>query len=215
MTWTEQVENASEPIFQKIIQSPFIVELIKGTLQPEKFIFYLEQDNLYLFENSKVLATIASKSNDIELTQHYYEFAELALLGETQMHNDFFITYGKNETIIMQPATHHYVHFLKSTVAFNSLEVAVAATLPCFCLYQKVGKYIAQQPALINNPFQSWIDLYASNTFDEPTQQAKNIANKLAENSNEAIKQQMTNAYLTAAHLEFEFWQSAYDMKQW
>ena len=42
----------------------------------------------------------------------------------------------------MQPVCHHYVHFLKSTAALDAVEIAMAAVLPCFWIYQKVGDYI-------------------------------------------------------------------------
>lgn len=54
MKWSEQTWIKSLPVYHKILDLPFITELINGTLAKEKFLFYIQQDAIYLGEFGKV-----------------------------------------------------------------------------------------------------------------------------------------------------------------
>ena len=47
-SFSEQLKNESEPIWQRIFDRPFLKEIKEGTLPEETFRFYLLQDYLYL-----------------------------------------------------------------------------------------------------------------------------------------------------------------------
>ncbi|WP_277422262.1 hypothetical protein [Brachyspira hampsonii] len=64
MKFSEIVWKKNEGLYKKIIDMPFNKELMEGTLDKEKFAYYIEQDSLYLKYYSKVLATISSKINN-------------------------------------------------------------------------------------------------------------------------------------------------------
>lgn len=91
----------------------------------------------------------------------------------------------------------------------------MAAVLPCFWIYKKVGDYIYQNQQLVNNPYQKWIDTYAGEEFGELTQRAIEITDNIARQSTEKQQQAMTEAFITASRLEYEFWNSAYLLKTW
>lgn len=73
--WSQEAWNASENIYNTILQLPFIKELADGTLPMEKFLHYIRQDNLYLDDYSRVLAHIASRLGNIDDVATFLEFA--------------------------------------------------------------------------------------------------------------------------------------------
>ncbi|WP_461532893.1 thiaminase II [Sinomicrobium sp.] len=215
MNWSEKVWNSTERIYNDIINMSFIEELSNGTLDKSKFHFYIGQDALYLEHFGKALALIGSKLHNKADALAYMRFAESTIVVENALHESFFKEMGIPDQNILQPACHHYIHFLRSTVAFEPVEVAMAATLPCFWIYKKVGDYILSLPQTPNNDYQSWIDTYGGDDFATAVKTAIEICDRAAENTTPEIRTRMNEAYATASQLEFQFWQAAYDLKVW
>lgn len=215
MKWSEQTWQTIEHHYQSILEMPFIKELSDGTLPQEKFRFYMAQDSLYLEHFGRTLSLIAAKIPDLQDVLSFMRFAENAIIVENALHESYFIDFGVTEKGILEPACHHYIHFLRSTAALESVEIAVAAVLPCFWIYREVGDYIYNNQNAINNPYQKWIDTYGGDEFSVAVDQAIAICNRLAENSTEEVRKKMSEAFLMASRMEFHFWEAAYELKTW
>lgn len=215
MTWSELTWKQTEDRYQSILNMPFVAELSNGTLPKEKFKFYMAQDSLYLEHFGRALALIAARAHDITDTLNYLQYAETAIVVENALHESYFKDFGLTEKGTMQPACHHYVHFLKSTAALDSIEIGMAAVLPCFWIYKKVGDHIYNNLQTENNPYQRWIDTYGGEEFAEAVKQAIDICNKVAAETTPAIREKMTDAFITSSRMEYHFWEAAYDLKIW
>lgn len=215
MNWSNNAWEKIQPLYNKIVEMPFITELMDGTLPIEKFQFYMAQDSHYLEHFGRSLSIIASKIQNITDTLAFIRFAEGAIEVENALHESYFKTFNLSNKGAMQPACHHYVHTLKSTATLANVEVAVAAVLPCFWIYKEVGIYIYKNQTALDNPYQKWIDTYAGENFDILAQQAIAITDRLASNCTKAQQDMMTEAFITSSHLEFQFWDAAYHLKIW
>lgn len=215
MNWSNNAWEQIQPIYNKIVQMPFITELMDGSLPIEKFQFYMAQDSHYLEHFGRSLSIIASKIENIADSLTFIRFAEGAIVVENALHESYFKTFNLTTKGVMQPTCHHYVHSLKSTVTLANVEVAVAAVLPCFWIYKEIGNYIYKNQNALDNPYQKWIDTYAGEDFDILAQQAIAIADRLASNCTKAQQDLMTEAFITSSHLEFLFWDAAYHLRIW
>lgn len=215
MTWSELTWNQCEDRYQSILKMPFVVELANGTLPKEKFQFYMAQDSLYLEHFGRALALIAARANDISQTLKYLKYAETAIVVENILHESYFKDFGLTEKGEIQPACHHYIHFLKSTAALDSVEIAMASVLPCFWIYKKVGDYIYNHLRSENNPYQRWIDTYGGEEFADAVEQAINLCDGVASETTPAVREKMTEAFMTSSRMEYHFWEAAYDLKKW
>lgn len=215
MKWSEKTWQEIETIFNSIITMPFIDELSNGTLPIEKFEFYMAQDALYLEHFGRSLAFIGSKSYEIDDSLTYIKFAENAIIIERLLHESYIKDFKLKNNAIMQPACHHYTSYLKSTAAFDSVEVAMAATLPCFWIYKMVGDYILDNNISVNNPYQKWIDTYGGEEFNASVKVAIDLCDKVAENTTESIRNKMTEAFINSSLLEYDFWDAAYILRKW
>lgn len=215
MTWSELTWNQCENRYQSILEMPFVVELANGTLPKEKFQFYMAQDSLYLEHFGRALALIAARANDISQTLKYLKYAETAIVVENILHESYFKDFGLTEKGEIQPACHHYIHFLKSTAALDSVEIAMAAVLPCFWIYKKVGDHIYNHLHSENNPYQRWIDTYGGEEFADAVEQAINLCDEVASETTPAVREKMTEAFITSSRMEYHFWEAAYDLKKW
>lgn len=215
MKWSESTWQKTQPIYNKILELPFLQSLAEGSLAIEKFQFYIKQDSIYLEHFGRVLAMIGAKSNHIDHALTYMRFAENAIVVENALHESFFIDYNIQEKGLIQPICHHYVHYLKSLAGFEAVEITTAATLPCFWIYMKVGQHIVKHTKLENNPYEKWINTYANEDFEKGVQQALSICDTIAEETTDDIRNKMTEAFLMAAHFEHEFWRAADDTIIW
>ena len=60
MKWSEKAWQEILPIYNDIIQMPFITELANGTLDLEKFKYYMQQDAHYLEYFARTLAVFSA-----------------------------------------------------------------------------------------------------------------------------------------------------------
>lgn len=217
MNWTDQAWEAIQPIYHEILKMPFIEELKNGTLPLEKFQFYMLQDAKYLEHYGRALATLGSKAADNEMALDFFEFGKNALIVERALHEAYFKQFNlePNQEITIEPVCHHYIHFLKSTVAYDPIEVATAAILPCFWIYKEVGDHIYQNQNTENNPYKNWIETYSGEEFAEGVKKALQYSNYMAENSTEKGRKAMLEAFIAASRLEFNFWDAAYRNITW
>ncbi len=217
MNWTDHAWQSIQPLFQEILEMPFIQELKDGTLPLEKFQFYMLQDAKYLEHYGRALAALGSKAPDNKMALDFFEFGKNALVVESALHEAYFEQFGlqAHQEITIEPICHHYIHFLKSTVAFDPIEVATAAILPCFWIYKQVGDHILETQNSSNNPYKNWIDTYSGDEFAEGVKLAITYTDAMAENSTAEKRKLMLEAFKTASKLEFMFWDAAYKNTKW
>jgi thiaminase/transcriptional activator TenA len=217
MKWTNLAWDTITPLYQNILDMSFIRELQQGTLPLEKFQFYMLQDAKYLEHFGRVLAFLGSKCPDNTQALDFFEFGKDALIVEKALHESYFQDFGLTvqQHIPIEPVCHHYIHFLKSTAAFDSLEVAMAAVLPCFWIYKEVGDHIYSKQTITGNPYKKWIDTYSGDDFGESVRKATDYVDIMAEQTTEKIRKQMLDAFVTASRLEFQFWDAAYNLTKW
>ncbi|MCE2992678.1 MAG: thiaminase II [Alphaproteobacteria bacterium] len=201
-------------IIQPIKDHPFNTELASGTLDLDKFAYYIEQDTVYLRYFARSLSMIASKA-PLKFMQNFLSFSECALIAEQEVVHTFF-----RDTLNLQPtnklttATLAYTSFLLQSGILEPVEVAVAAVLPCFWVYNIVGKHIAQSSDIkIQNPYNRWIETYASPEFTESVERAISIFDELALSSSDQVCELMLDAFYKSTVLEWHFWNDAYNQE--
>jgi thiaminase (transcriptional activator TenA) len=165
MSWSEHAWKEATPIYNMILEMPYIQTLMEGTLEPEKFRFYIAQDARYLEQYARVLAIIGARMDRKDDVLQFIKFAEGAVVVESALHAGYFERLGIGEHPPMAPTCHHYTHYLLSIAATAPVEVALGAVLPCFWIYLAAGKHIFKHQNKNNNPYQTWIDTYAGDEF--------------------------------------------------
>lgn len=214
MKFTLQLWEETKWIYDKIIHLPFNQELVKGTLKKDRFIFYVQQDSLYLVDYCRVLSIIASKLYNTERILQFLKFAEDSIIVEKAMHEQFLSGYKEKKEIQKSPACFAYSNFLLSTAAFRSTEEAVASILPCFWIYREVGDYIYSN-AKAGNPYQEWIDTYTAEEFRIATDLAIEATDEMADQASNIIRLKMKDVFILSTRLEYIFWESAYKKERW
>jgi thiaminase/transcriptional activator TenA len=215
MRFTDELWRSIEGIYSAIVRHPFNTELAAGTLAHEKFVFYIQQDALYLLDFGKSLAIMAGRSTTPRRLLQFTHYAEQAVAVERALHESYFRLFGiEQPRTTPSPACFAYTNYLLATVSARSYEEGAAALLPCFWIYREVGNHILQH-AVAGNPYQKWIDTYASPEFAELVEHAIALVDECAQQSSETGRHLMRQAFITSSQLEWWFWDSAYRMEEW
>jgi len=212
--WYTTVRSKTEHIFQEITQHNFVQDLMQANLDRDIFGFYVNQDSLYLNEYKKALVTVGTKCYKDEDTQFFYEAATGIIEVENALHKEFLEEKYKNP--IPSPTCELYNSYLARIVHNESVEIGAAAVLPCFTIYKEVGDFIlANQTNQGSNPYQAWIDTYASDEFALAVEQAIAIVNTYALTASPANLEKMQEVFIKTSQLEWMFWDSAYAQEKW
>ncbi|WP_288378364.1 thiaminase II [uncultured Acinetobacter sp.] len=218
MSFTQLLWQKNTALYEQILNLPFNQELTAGTLAPEAFCHYVIQDAHYLLAYGRALAVAAAKAYDADDVMQFSEAAKIAIVVERSLHNDFMTAFNvSKETFESTPLTlacHHYTSFLTATAWSESYPVVLAALLPCFWIYAEVGRAIVSQ-SVPNNPYQAWIDTYAGEEFHTAVRNVIATVDKVAARCDADTLEKMHAAYTMGAKLEWLFWDSAYQQRQW
>lgn len=206
--------NEASGIYNRILELPFNKELTKGTLERDKFIYYMKQDALYLAEFGRALAVAGTRSGDNEAMKQLLGFAEGAVVVERALHEHYLDEFNAELDIPKSPTCEAYTGFLIRSATLDPYPVAMAALLPCFWVYREVGNHIHKN-AVHSNTYQQWIDTYTGEEFSNSVEQAIDLTELAAHQSTEVIREQMLAAYLKSTRLEWMFWDAAWRMEDW
>lgn len=213
--WSETAWREITPIFDRIIEHPFITELTAGTLARDKFIFYLKQDALYLAEFGRALTLIAAKCPKSEDMKTFLTFANDTMEVELALHRSFLGPQGLIADLAPSPACLLYTSFMHRQLLLTPVETAVATVLPCFWIYKEVGDYILSRETTPKNPYQSWISTYGGDEYGQAVKLAIAIADNMAEEATPAVVREMTEAFVVCSKMEWMFWDGAWQMESW
>jgi len=213
MTFSADTWARSAHIRRAIDDLPFVRGLADGSLDRERFTYYMAQDALYLADYGRVLATLAGQATDPDDLLFWAEDAKTTLVVERELHGAHVEDFA---AFTASPTCLAYTSYLQSLTTQGSYAVAVAGVLPCFWIYADVGDHLlAQAGPLEDHPYGDWIGMYSDPAFAESVEQAKAIADRCAAEASAATVERMHVAYETASKFEWMFWDAAWRQETW
>lgn len=203
-----------------IVEHPFNAELMGGTLERDRFAFYIVQDARYLVGFAKALASAAVRADHPEDAAFLAGSAQAALVEERSLHagyvEEFGLSAAEIEGIETSPSCLAYTSFLLASAHADPYPVLVAAILPCFWVYQHVGSVILEKTGgVVDHPYRRWIETYSDAEFAEAVLGARELADRLARDADEPVRARMLAAFTRATEYEWLFWNSAWTTEQW
>ncbi len=89
MNTTERLLIATKEIWAAYNEHPFVLGIQDGTLDQNKFRYYIIQDYLYLEEYAKVFALGIAKARSPETMQLFSRYVTLLTEGEMDIHRGY------------------------------------------------------------------------------------------------------------------------------
>lgn len=170
MKTSERLLNASKTIWDAYNEHPFVLGIQNGTLERDKFRYYIMQDFLYLKDYAKTYAVGIAKAKSVETANLFAKYINV-MNGELDVHKGYMGKFAvtQEEIDAMKPSLDNlsYTSYMVR-VAYDESEVEVlAAVLSCAYSYEVIAKKIvANRPESVDDPFYGdWIRGYASDGY--------------------------------------------------
>ena len=223
MSFAEDIERRALPLRQAILAHPFVADIGDGTLELEKFKYYIKQDYVYLVDYSRVLALASARAPDLGTMCWFARLLDETLNTEMELHRsycaEFGITRGEVEATQAAPTTIAYTSFLLKVAHQGSFGELVASLLPCQWGYWEVGKHLARQSRRVGTNaaplYCKWIEMYTAPEFAALANSIRDLANGIGEQASATELATMGEAYLTSLRFEYLFWEMAYKLEGW
>ena len=199
--FTDSLWTSAEHIFKEIISLPFNRQMSSGTLSESSFREYLEQDILYLKEDTRAISITSERAPGGNEKDFFKRLVTAGIGLEEALHNELAGKFGISENIEMNFACREYSSFLISAAVNKTYEESAAALLPCYWIYQNAGLVTAAESAA-DNPYQVWLDTYSGEEFTAYTKEYIRIIEAASERSGSLLRQKMADAFLTAVKHE-------------
>lgn len=204
------------PAWDDYLHHDFINQLATGTLPKDSFRHYLKQDYLYLLQYTRVMALSVYKSDTLAQMRLGQAGINAMLDLEIGMYLDFCDQWGVSieevESTAESTATIAYSRYLLDAAMSGSLAELYAAIAPCLMGYGEIGKRLQAEGFLPDNPYQPWIDVFASDEFQAITVQNENHINELLGSVSPSQGDKLQQLFNTATRMEVNFWQMALEI---
>ncbi|MBG9784802.1 thiaminase II [Shouchella lehensis] len=220
MSFSNELREHANPVFEAILQHPFVQGIGKGQLPPEALIHYVKQDFEYLNTFMQIYGLAINKSTTREDIALFNEQISFILHSEIHPHNNFCqvagVSYDELHYEPLAPTAHHYTRHMLDVAQKGSLAEILAVLLPCPWTYQVIGDYLYEtfNPTK-EHPFYDWISFYRSNGEMNVTALFCQRLDELAKDETPVQKQQMLDHFVKSCQLELAFWEMAYTNETW
>ncbi|MCM3771577.1 thiaminase II [Priestia aryabhattai] len=219
MKFSERLYEKLQPIWRQNHNHPFVQGMGDGTLEKEKFRFYMIQDYLYLIDYAKLFAIGAMKATDVQTMGEFATLLDSTLNEEMSLHREyakkFEISEKELEKAQPSPTTLAYTHYMLHVGQSGTLAELVAALLPCMWSYWEIGKELSEKSGANNEFYREWIEMYSSEEFGALATWCINLFDSLTEDKSEAELEKLEETFLNTTRFEYMFWDMAYNEAMW
>jgi len=204
--------------YAAVLEHPFLTRLADGTLPAEVFTGYLVQDAHYLRDYAPALALLAARAEQLVdtavLAGHAVGAAQVELALHTELLDAVGLDRAAVDAVPASPTTYAYTRHLLSTVQQGSFADGLAAVLPCYWIYARVGQVLVAQGSP-EPRYQRWIDTYAGEEFGAVVEAVLALVDRVGADLTRAQQEHAERQALTSARYEWMFWDAALRGEGW
>ncbi len=217
MKTTERLLDAAKDIWAEYNKHSFVLGLQDGTLDREKFRYYIIQDYLYLEEYAKVFAVGIAKAKSPETLQLFSKYVTLLTEGEMDIHRGYMGKFAvSREELEATPRTLDNLSYTSYMlrVAYEEGEAEIlAAILSCAYSYEMIAKtMLANEPSAADHPlYGEWVRGYADPHYSEANVLLLDMTDRLTEHYTEAQLRHLTDIFVACSRYELAFWDLAWN----
>ena len=213
---SEQLYEAVKDIWAAYNDHPFVQGIADGTLDHEKFRFYMIQDSLYLHGYAKVFAWGMIKSQTEEDIRAFAALISGALSEESENHQKYMEILGITPEIIAQTpvalTTESYTSYMLKIAAEEGPAEIATAVLACAWGYALIGAYVGKFTEGRKDPFFAhWIDTYDSEEYLRCNDETIALVDRLAKDYTPAQMEHLTQILINCSRYEAMFWDMAWN----
>ena len=217
--FTDRLRRDADPIWSAQHAHPFVRGIGDGTLDIDRFRYWVRQDYGFLIDYCRVFALGAARSPDLPTLTRFAELLRSTSVRDMSLHRELAAGLGITEAELegepMAPTTQAYTDFLVRTAATGDFSELCAALLPCMWSFSEIGLQLARGPRPADSRLAAWIDSYADPEFAALANWCRDLVDGLAAGVGPGIRSDMEAAFTTSSRYELAFWEMAWTIERW
>jgi thiaminase (transcriptional activator TenA) len=215
---TQELWSGIEDVYAAILDHPFLRGLRDGSLERESFEFYVVQDAHYLRDYARALSVASARAPSEPDIKMFAEHSAGAIAVERELHETFFADFGLTEEQVaatpMAPTNLAYTSYLLATAYSGSFAELLGAVLPCYWIYQEVGKELLESGS--PDPlYTRWIETYGGEEFAEVVQGVLDLTDRIGPALSDTDRSRMATHFRATSRYEWMFWEMGYRREAW
>ncbi|WP_048306202.1 thiaminase II [Halomonas sp. PR-M31] len=213
----DDLTQACQKDWRTYVEHDFVSQLGAGTLEPNAFRHYLQQDYLFLIHFARAYALAVYKSRNMKELRHGFEGLKTILDVELDLHIDYCREWGIcEEQLTALPeakATLAYTRYVLDTGNRGDLLDMHVALAPCLVGYGEIANWLNAQAFTRrdDNPYSAWIAMYESAEFQQAMQDEIAWLDARLADVTTARFEELARIFRDATRLEIDFWQMGLD----
>lgn len=215
MSTVKRMLGAAEEIWKAYNEHPFVIGIQNGTLDKDKFRYYMIQDYLYLEDYAKTFAIGVAKAKSFKTANLFAKYINV-MNGELNVHEGYFaklkITQEEIDSACRSLSNLSYTSYMLR-VAYEEGEAEIlAAILACAYSYEIIAKNIVKNnPSSVNDEFYGdWVKGYISDSYSAENAVLLEEMNRLSENYTEKQIQHLVDIFVACSRYELAFWEMSW-----
>lgn len=201
-------------IWDSYYEHPFIRGIADGSLDVEKFKFYMIQDYIYLLDYVKVYALGIVKAQDESIMRGFSKMVDNILNGEMNIHRNYMKRLGiRKENIENTEAAIEnisYTNYMLSVSQMGDLMDLTASLLACMWSYLLIGKRLSKIEGAVEDKFYGqWIRGYSSEDYERETRWLIELFDQLTADISEKKFERLKEIFINTSKYESMFWDMA------
>jgi len=219
MSFTDELADIGDPIWDAVVDHPMVEQLGEGTLDESPFRYWVRQDYVYLVEYARVFALGAANAPDLARMGTFAELLDGTINTEMDLHRSYAAEFGISEAELEatepSPTTRAYTDFLVRVAATETFGDLVAALLPCMWGFNETATRLDERGRPDHEGYAEWIEMYTGDEFTELTDWCKELMNDVAADATESERDRYRDLFRTSARYEYRFWDAAWREERW
>lgn len=216
MKVTERLYGAVQEIWDSYNVHPFVQGIAHGSLDIDKFQFYMIQDYLYLMQYSKVFALGVVKAQTEEDMRLFADLVHSTMNSETATHKAYLkhlgITAQDVEKAEPSLVTQSYTNYMLSVSFSEGIAELATTVLACAWSYKMIGDFMETVPGAKEHEFYgAWVQSYTSMQYRQDNEVIIEMVDRLAKDYNEDQLKNLERIIVNCSRYEYMFWDMAWN----
>ncbi|AKA69648.1 thiaminase II [Clostridium scatologenes] len=219
MNFSDTLYESVKDIWNSYYVHPFVRGIGEGTLDKDKFKFYMIQDYIYLLDYAKIYALGVVKAETEEVMQGFSNMVNDILNGEMNIHRSYMKKLEINSEEIKNTtaslANISYTNYMLAVSQKGTLGDVAVSLLSCMWSYLEIGRNLSKIPGALEHKFYGeWIKGYISKEYEKETLWLLDLVNNIAKHLSEKELDRLNEIFINCSKYELMFWDMAYNKER-
>lgn len=216
MKFSQKLYESVEDIWKSYYEHPFVNGIGQGTLEVDKFKFYMIQDYIYLLDYAKIYALGIVKADTEEIMQGFSSMVNGILNGEMSIHRSYMRRLGITQEEINNTKASlvniSYTNYMLSVSQKGTLAELTVALLSCMWSYLEIGTHLSKVAGAVDHEFYGeWIRGYISEEYIKLTKWVIDLVDDLAKDLPKRDLEKLEEIFINTSKYEYMFWDMSYN----